>query len=51
VGTPVPNALPEGHLPYIRLPAGHLQEVVVVIEMADGKTIRERFPRAAILMP
>ncbi len=51
VGTPTPNALPDGHLPFIRLPTGQLQDVLVVIEMKDGKTMDARFPRDAILMP
>ena len=51
VGTPVPNALPDTHLPYIRLPAGALQEITVVIEMKDGKTLDARFERAAIFTP
>jgi hypothetical protein len=51
VGTPTPNALPDTHLPFIRLPSGELQEVLVVIEMKDGKTMDARFERGAIFMP
>lgn len=51
VGTPVPNALPDTHLPYIRLPAGELQQISVTIEMKDGKTLDAQFERAAIFTP
>lgn len=51
VGTPAPNALPEGHLPFIKLPIGLLQDVAVQVEMTDGQVLENVFPRAAILMP
>lgn len=51
VGTPVPNALPDTHLPYIRLSAGEVRDVSVVIEMKDGKRLDARFERAAIFIP
>jgi hypothetical protein len=50
-GTPTPNALPEGYLPYTRLDAELLQSIAVQVEMADGQVIEQRFARGDILMP
>ncbi len=50
-GTPSPNAIPEGRLPYTELPAEALQTLTVVVVLADGTELRQDYTRARILMP
>ena len=50
-GTPAPNALPEGYLPYIDIPKNLLQSIAVEVTMADGTALQHDYQRAQILMP
>ena len=46
-----PNALPEGHLPYLEGPAKSLTSVTVEITYDDGSVSTETYERAAIQIP
>ncbi len=50
-GTAQPNAISADRLPFMRLPADHLQSATVVLTLDDGTEMRHDFARAAILMP
>lgn len=51
VGTPSPNALPEDHLPFIKLPADLLRDITIRVEMTDGQVLQGEYARSEILMP
>lgn len=50
VGTPAPNALPDGYLPFVKLPADLVQDIAVRVEMKDGQVLEHGSARAAILI-
>ena len=49
--TAQPNALPEGHLPYVSMPLEALSTVAVTITYDDGTEDMAEFERAAIEIP
>jgi len=50
-GTAQPNAIGADHLPYTALPAGSVQQVMVVVTYDDGGSDSATYDRAAVLMP
>lgn len=48
---PNPNAMPDGHLPYVTRAENSIETVTVEITYDDGKVVTETYARAAVAIP